>query len=238
MTYVTSKCPHCNAYLGRKTNPVHEVDIPFEKCPHCGGVYLNNYKEEWITKSPMKRFFFYLQIGVWARALIIPLVVFAPLFSILDLVELILPFYLVGAVSWLIAGYFLHRHREKDAIARSIQRTKDQEYVELLKKAKYTIYPIIPAPLDAVRDDGEETRGDVYYNWGEKLLEEGRTEEALQKLEKASELGCDEADISIGYIYLHGNGVEKNVEKAVQYFKKAQAKGNQYAAQILKNMNR
>ena len=73
MIYSTSKCPSCGKIIRRQTNPVHKIGNPFEHCRHCGNIYINSYKEEWITKSPIKRFFFFLQIYVWARAFLMPL---------------------------------------------------------------------------------------------------------------------------------------------------------------------
>ena len=73
MIYSTSRCPSCGQVIRKQTNPVNEIGIPFERCYHCGTVYRNSYKEEWITKSPIKRVFFFLQSYVWARAFMLPM---------------------------------------------------------------------------------------------------------------------------------------------------------------------
>lgn len=54
MVYSTSRCPKCGQIIRRQTNPVHKIGSPFERCRYCGSIYLNSYKEEWITKSPVK----------------------------------------------------------------------------------------------------------------------------------------------------------------------------------------
>lgn len=143
MIYSTSICPSCGQVIRKQTNPADEIGVPFERCSHCGTVYRNSYKEEWITKSPIKRFFFFLQVGVWARAVMLPMFILIFLTEFLewgtDSVFVLWPFL---SLAWLIGGYFIHRKAEKDDIAASVERTKDPEYLNLLKKAGYKVYPI------------------------------------------------------------------------------------------------
>lgn len=143
MVYSTSRCPSCGQVIRRQTNPVKEIGIPFERCRHCGSTYLNSYKEEWITKSPFSRFFFFLQVGVWARAFMLPmLILIIPIATFdwdTDIVFALWPFL---SLAWLIGGYFLHKKAEQDDIAASLERTKDPKYLSLLKQAGYSIYPI------------------------------------------------------------------------------------------------
>ena len=152
MVYSTSRCPSCGQVIRRQTNPVKEIGIPFERCRHCGSTYLNSYKEEWITKSPFSRFFFFLQAGVWARAFMLPmLILIIPITAFdwdTDIVFALWPFL---SLAWLIGGYFVHRKAEQDDIAASIERTKDPKYVSLLKKAGYSIYPIDNIPTAVER---------------------------------------------------------------------------------------
>lgn len=143
MVYSTSKCPTCGQVLKRQTNPVHKIGSPFRRCPHCGNTYLDSYEEEWITKSPARRIFYFIQDGVWARALAIPFLIVALVLAVFDLSsDVFFPIWLVFALAWLIGGYFAHKKLEKKDIEASLERTKDPEYLELLKKAGYTIYPL------------------------------------------------------------------------------------------------
>ena len=64
MVYSTSRCPKCGEIIKKQKNPSYEIGNPFEQCRHCGAIYLNNYKEEWITKSPLQRFFFFIQFQI------------------------------------------------------------------------------------------------------------------------------------------------------------------------------
>lgn len=141
MVYSTSRCPHCGQVIKRQTNPVHEIGSPFEHCSCCGSAYLNAYKEEWITKSPVKRFFFFLQIYVWARAILLPFLLMAGLVAIFDMDSNILPIICpILSVVWLTVGYFIHKKANREEIAASLQRTNDASYVSLLKRAGYKVY--------------------------------------------------------------------------------------------------
>lgn len=147
MVYSTSRCPSCKQVIRRQTNPIKEIAVPFEKCRHCGTTYLNSYKEEWITKSPFSRFFFFLQAGVWARAFIVPVLVLIIPMSVFDLsADDIWVIWPILSLTWLIGGYFIHKKAEKGNIAASLERTKDSNYLNILKQAGYTIYPINNIP--------------------------------------------------------------------------------------------
>ena len=151
MIYVTTRCPHCNyLYRNRQGNPTHLIDSPFVSCPRCGKFFVDSYREEWITKSPMKRCFFFIGNGTWARALLLPLAISAIVFGgicgallgIEDLVMLIPVSAIVGTPIWLVWESQRVKRLFKEDIKASIIRTKDEENVELLKKAGYTIYPL------------------------------------------------------------------------------------------------
>ena len=143
MVYSTSRCPKCGKVIKRQTNPVHEVGSPFERRIYCGNLYLNSYKEEWITKSPIKRVFFFLQIYVWARAFLMPmLLVGLPLVALDGDVSLLKVLWPVMSVAWLVIGYFVHKKVNREDIEASLSRTENAEYIELLKKAGYKIYPV------------------------------------------------------------------------------------------------
>ncbi|MBQ8546840.1 MAG: zinc ribbon domain-containing protein [Clostridia bacterium] len=145
MIYSVSKCPNCRKIVKNERNPVCEIGVPFETCPFCGTIYLNRYKEEWITKSPIKRFLFFIQAPVWARAFLIPLLAQIPLIIIFENIFNPTIFFIIWYilfVSWLTLGYFLHKNANKEKIYLSILRTKNSEYLKLLKLAGYKIYSV------------------------------------------------------------------------------------------------
>ena len=144
MVYSTSRCPHCNNVVRKQQNPVKEIGNPFEKCPYCDQIYTNSYKEEWITKSPLKRFLFFIGNGCILRAFVIPAGLIGLLCSITAAINpgLLAGFYLISSISWLVAGYFIHKDLNKNKIKESLARTQDKNYLELLKNSGYKIYPI------------------------------------------------------------------------------------------------
>ena len=143
MVYSTSRCPSCGQVIRKQTNPVHEIGIPFERCRYCGTTYKNSYKEEWITKSPIRRFFFFIQSGVWARAFMLPMLLVMFPVAAFDLdIEAVWILWPILSFAWLVGGYFIHKKAEQEDIDASIERTKDAKYLNLLKQAGYTIYPI------------------------------------------------------------------------------------------------
>ena len=147
--HVTTKCPHCNGiYRYRESNPCYLVKSPFVSCRYCGGIFIDSYRAEWITKSPLKRRFFFIGNGTWARALMLPLIISIAVFGFLlgamlgieDAVYLI-PFGFIGTPIWLAWEASRAKKLFKKDIEESIARTKDPEYVKILKQAGYKIYP-------------------------------------------------------------------------------------------------
>jgi len=66
----------------------------------------------------------------------------------------------VLSLAWLICGYFIHKKAEQDNIAASIKRTQDPEYLNLLKKAGYTIYPID----ETISSPNNQTQASLHKN--------------------------------------------------------------------------
>lgn len=141
MIYSTSRCPYCNMVVNRKTNPVPEIGNPFEVCPYCRNTYLNKNKSEWITKSPIDRVLFFLNSGVWARAFICPMLVILPLTDKLNATELMVPLWAIAFMFWIVVGFLVHKKCAQKDIEASLKRTEDLEYLELLKKAGFDLYP-------------------------------------------------------------------------------------------------
>lgn len=181
MIYSTSRCPSCGQVIRRQTNPVKEIGIPFERCRYCGTTYRNSYKEEWITKSPISRFFFFLQAGVWARAFMLPMLILSiPIAAFgwdADIVFAVWPFL---SLAWLIGGYFVHKKVEQEDIAASLERTKDPKYVNLLKQAGYSIYPVVDAyPNTNAQTQAKSQRPEPFVSYRPSSSESAETFEAL-----------------------------------------------------------
>jgi len=255
MIYSTSRCPHCKNVVKQQTNPPKEIASPFETCPYCKRPYINTYKEEWITKSPFKRHLFFIQNGTYARALILPMIIAGLLGFAASSVSVAWITYALGAISWLIVGYFINKRNSERAIKASLKRTESAEYVALLKQAKYKIYhingvktatkhdniiekPVVKPNIEISETHPEITDSQKYFNLAEQLYKENDIDGAIKYYTKSSELGNDEADISLGYIYLNGKGKRKNKPKAIEYFKSAQSKGNKYANQIIEELTK
>lgn len=73
-----------------------------------------------------------------------------------------------------------------------------------------------------------------YYNQ-EQFSFSSNDKKALYYFTKAAELGNCEAQFSLGQMYYQGDGVVKNLEKALSWFKKAAAQGVTEAEQYLRN---
>ena len=110
MVYSTEKCPHCKNIVRSRRNPSLSIGNPFEKCNHCGKIYIDNYTKEWVTLPEHER-----AIRKGLR--------------------------LFGKQEFL------------DDIDASLRRTEIIEYVEQLKKAGFSLYPIEGHPLASKHDD-------------------------------------------------------------------------------------
>ncbi len=143
MIYSTLRCPSCNKIVKERTNPEQVLGSPFEHCSWCGFTYLDPYKEEWITKSPVKRFLYILNPYVWARAFLIPMFLLMIPFIVFNMSnETFFIIWPILSTSWLIGGYFLYRKSEQKNIISSLERTNDAEYLKSLKDVGYRIYPL------------------------------------------------------------------------------------------------
>ena len=79
------------------------------------------------------------------------------------------------------------------------------------------------------------TTGDArsQYVLGKLLQEQGRLCEAVEWYERACESRSQYAQYSLGKMYLLGNGVPKDVSKAIQLLMSSANQGNQYAQYVL-----
>ncbi len=97
--------------------------------------------------------------------------------------------------------------------------------------------------LDGARDTGKAElwfrrsaeSGNDYsqYALGKLLQGQSRISEAVEWYEKASAQGNQYADYRLGKLYLTGNGLEKDVERAVRHLTVSASRGNQYAQYAL-----
>lgn len=78
----------------------------------------------------------------------------------------------------------------------------------------------------------------AYNRRGWALEKQGRLKEAIFDYERSSELGNDFAQNKIGYFYMTGNGLPKDLNKARSLFEKANAQGNKNAKSNLEYMAR
>ena len=68
---------------------------------------------------------------------------------------------------------------------------------------------------------------------GSECYQEGDYDKALKYLTKAAELGDAEAHYKLGWMYMEGEGVEKDEEKEVYHWEKASISGHPYARHML-----
>lgn len=71
------------------------------------------------------------------------------------------------------------------------------------------------------------------YVLGKLLQQQGRITEAVEWYEQASAQGNQYADYRLGKLYLLGDGVPKDTEKAIEHLTQASESGNQYAQYAL-----
>ena len=76
-----------------------------------------------------------------------------------------------------------------------------------------------------------------YYNYGNMMFKSALTindyKEAMEYLQKASEMGWSDADVLIGQMYRDGNGVERDIDKCIHYLSKAANNGHNKAMAML-----
>ena len=143
MRYYTLKCPHCHNVLDKGSGEIEEqIGNPFKRCPFCGRTYVDNNINEWITMSPFKRFSFIVSKPICLGILLF--IVIAGMGS--GLLNLNFEFAtLLGVVVFFcttILGSFLRKQNATEQIKKSLKRTESKKYVDLLKFAKFKIYPI------------------------------------------------------------------------------------------------
>jgi hypothetical protein len=76
-----------------------------------------------------------------------------------------------------------------------------------------------------------------YYNYGNLMYRSALTpddlKEAMEYLQRASEIGWSDADVLIGQMYRDGNGVDRDLQKCISYLTKAAENGNNKAMYML-----
>ena len=70
------------------------------------------------------------------------------------------------------------------------------------------------------------------------FLKNALFKDAIKYFEKASSIGDPESNTQLGWFYENGKGVEKNIEKAVDYYRVAAVQGDADAQNNLKRLNR
>ena len=152
MTYHTLKCPHCKNIVNRATGSPSYIGNPFRKCPWCGGVYVDSFTQEWATKSPFQRTKFLID-----KPLAGSFLSFIAIAGLLTMAEAhILVAFIVGIIGagLIFVGWtFARKSSIQEMIDKSIERTKNVKYVELLKQAGFKIYPIKGTEIGTINDE-------------------------------------------------------------------------------------
>ena len=161
MTYDNQFCPHCHKSIGRVTGRPDNIGNPLKICPHCGRIIVDKFTREWVNKSPLERFFFFVKFP-----LTVAFISFIALAGILMLIagESLGNVELIGiicgsfacAICLFIILYRKHKSDTKSIIAESLKRTQSARYVKLLQKAHLEIYPIKSVKIGTIQDCTEE----------------------------------------------------------------------------------
>ena len=126
--YEWKSCRKCNAVLDYRRKPLVELKLgnPLVVCPKCGNVMLSGKKEYIMMNETEKRFLYFEPM-------------FASFFVMLFIAWVVETFYgMLIAIIFFIGTEALYsiycRFTVKSMIKESIERTKDEEYLEQLKK--------------------------------------------------------------------------------------------------------
>ncbi|MCH5148745.1 MAG: zf-TFIIB domain-containing protein [Clostridiales bacterium] len=159
MTYHYLKCPHCRHSLGRVTGHPSYIGNPIRKCPYCGGIYIDSFTREWVTKSPFSRFTYYISWPL-SCAFLSYILITGILIMIFKPNPSNVPYLLLSPLICIIPLFCFILKRQitntKEEIQQSLERTKIESYVKLLEAAKLKIYPIKGVEIGTVKDYSEE----------------------------------------------------------------------------------
>ncbi len=90
-----------------------------------------------------------------------------------------------------------------------------------------TVCPVMAEETREAASATEQTdAGENLMSGAQALLDEEKYEEAIPLLQKAADMGDEEAQAELGGCYDKGNGVEQDDEKALKYFRLAAEQGN------------
>lgn len=155
MTYYTCKCPHCRNIVKRAKGRPDDIGNPMRRCPWCGGFYLDAFTEEWVMKSPWKRFKFFVTIPFVCAFLTF---MTCMLLNFIDTCMFIVSL-IIGAIFSIIAfvfSFFFRKEKIDEEIKKSLQRTKNAKYVKNLLMAGVKIYRIEGVDIGTEYSDEDE----------------------------------------------------------------------------------
>lgn len=161
MTYHTLKCPHCRKVINWVTGSPDYIGNPIRKCPWCGGLYIDSFTREWVTKSPYKRFMFLIEkpfAGAFLSFILIAGILFMAA-KVNIIISLIVG--AVIAIAVFIVWYFVRKPSIREEIGKSIERTKSAKYVALLKNAGLKIYKIKGVEIGTINDEENSSLQDI-----------------------------------------------------------------------------
>lgn len=143
MQRYTVRCPHCKNILDIGSGePKKKIGNPLKKCPFCGRSYIDQNVKEWVTMSPFKRVNF-IAFKPFAFGILISIFFVGIVSELFDINSTITNIMRIGTFLFsVIYGSFLVKDEIKKDIEESLQRTESKKYVDMLKFAKFKIYPI------------------------------------------------------------------------------------------------
>ena len=154
MTYHTLKCPHCKKIVNRATGSPSYIGNPFRKCPWCGGIYVDSFTQEWVTKSPNERIMFLIDKPLAGGFIsIFPIAGLLTMAEVNIIASLIIA--AICAVTICIVWTFVRKSSIQEMIDQSLERTKSEKYVKLLKKKGFKIYYIDGVEIGTDHNDDD-----------------------------------------------------------------------------------
>lgn len=146
-------CPHCGYQVASGSGSRGtKIGNPFKRCPFCGNVSIDSDVREWITMSPFYRFCFIVAKPFWVSCLLF-LILVSLLTSVFEESLLGGIVSLNISISIFIVFSLYSKKSKEPLIDESLKRTSNKSYVEMLKSAKITIYPIKGAEVGVDEDE-------------------------------------------------------------------------------------
>ena len=89
----------------------------------------------------------------------------------------------------------------------------------------------------ALESSNTQLRANAMNGIGKLYQKEGDTRKSVIWWQQAAELGDSAAQVYLGYAYLNGNGISRNLELAKKWLTKAAEQGDEWAQEGLDELN-